>query len=121
MRTILVVDDEFATLWVLEALLQDEGYAIRTASNGLEALERVAEERPDLILTDVMMPRLTGLELVQRLGDDPALRSIPVVVMSSMSREAVEAKLALDGRVFLHKPFGLDALLRSVRELLGPA
>lgn len=120
MKTVLVVDDEFSMLWVLESLLQDEGYATRTASNGQEALERSAEERPDLILTDVMMPRLSGLELVRRLADHPELRSVPVVLMSSMSRDAVEAKLPLDGRAFLRKPFELDALLRCVRERIGP-
>lgn len=120
MKTVLVVDDEFAMLWVLESLLHDEGYATRTASNGQEALERIAEQRPDLILTDVMMPRLSGLELAQRLADHPELRRVPVVLMSSMSRDAVEAKLPLDGRAFLRKPFELDALLRCVRERIGP-
>lgn len=120
MKTILVVEDEFAMRWVLEAFLGEEGYAVEVASNGQEALERIGARRPDLIVTDVMMPRLTGPELLERLAADPALRSIPVIVMSSMSRAAVEAKgAALEGRPFLRKPFGLDALLRAVAGLIG--
>ena len=121
MKTILVVDDEFAMRWVLESLLRDEGYATQTASNGVEALEQLAAARPDLIVTDVMMPRLDGLALLERLAADPALRAIPVIVISSMSLEAIERQSALDGALFLHKPFALDALLRLVRERIGGA
>src|SRR5690606_9580668 len=84
MQTVLVVDDELGILEALADLLREEGYRVLTAVHGREALERMAELRPDLVLTDWMMPVLDGPALVERIRTDPALRDIAVLGMSAV-------------------------------------
>src|SRR5215468_4605291 len=80
--TILVVDDDTKHVRLLEVLLRPRGYKVLTASNGAEALHQVHQERPDLILLDVMMPLVDGFEVCQLLKDNPTTRLIPVVMMT---------------------------------------
>lgn len=118
MRTVLVVDDEWAVADVLEALLGDEGYRVVTASNGAQALERLAETRPDLILLDFMMPVLDGAGTLKALAAEPATAAIPVVMMSSLPEGTVSGRTG--GYVsFLRKPFRVSEVLRAVRTALG--
>ncbi|MCO5166332.1 MAG: response regulator [Planctomycetes bacterium] len=119
MKTVLVVDDEAALAWGIGTVLQDEGYAVVTASNGVEALERLDAARADLIITDLMMPTMSGVDLLRRLGESPTLGAIPVIVMSAMARASAEA-LVGDSRVFLAKPVTVARLLAAVREVIGP-
>ncbi len=117
MQTILVVEDEPPIVQVLTAVLEEEGYLVATASNGHEALAYLADARPDLILSDMMMPRMGGAELCKQLHADPKYRAIPLVLMSSTYR-----LVQLDGCVyaaFVQKPFGVDELLATVRQVLG--
>ncbi len=113
MKTILVVEDEAPIREVLAEILRDEGYAVLVASNGAVALVVVAERRPDLVLTDAMMPGLDGLGLLRRLRADPRTAAIPVVVTSAALRPG---SADLDGAAFLAKPYDLDDLLRAVRD-----
>ena len=111
MITILLVEDEEPILGIIADLLQDEGYRTICAYNGAQALELARDTRPDLVLTDVMMPVLGGAELCRQLKADPATRDVPVIVMSAAGA------LPLDGctpEAFIAKPFDLDALLRLV-------
>jgi two-component system response regulator MprA len=114
---ILVVDDEPALRDALESSLAFEGYQVSTAADGIEALDAIAELRPDLVLLDVMMPRLDGLSAVRRLrsrGDH-----IPVLMLTA--RDAVGDRvtgLDVGADDYLPKPFELDELLARVRALL---
>ncbi len=83
MKTILVVDDEFDILTVWRLLLERHGYAVMTASNGAAALEQIRETRPDIIVSDCMMPIMSGLQLSAALNDDPDLRAIPIILCSA--------------------------------------
>jgi CheY-like chemotaxis protein len=117
MKTILVVDDEFAMVEALSALLEDEGYHVVTAANGEEALAFLrAGSLPDLVLLDVMMPRLDGRDVLRRMQEDPELRALPVILMSAAAHPLEEARLG--SAVFLHKPFDLSALFRTIAALL---
>ena len=113
MTTILIVEDEAPIREVLAETLRDEGYAVFVASNGAAALVIVAERRPDLVLTDVMMPGLDGLGLLRRLRADSGTAAIPVVVTSAAQHPSPGD---LDGAKFLPKPYDLDDLLRAVRD-----
>ncbi|MCW8140295.1 MAG: response regulator [Planctomycetota bacterium] len=119
MKTVLVVDDEPALAWGIGLVLQDEGYAVVTASNGREALERLAGGPVDLVITDLMMPTMNGFELLGRLAESATLRDVPVVVMSAMARAAAEAALGGAPRVYLQKPVTVADVLAAVRDLIG--
>jgi CheY-like chemotaxis protein len=114
MSKLLIVDDEVAILEALTDILAVEGYEVATAANGAEGLKRASDERPDLILLDLMMPVMDGQEMLRRLKEDPTLRGIPVVVMSA----GRVTKAELQGSRFLAKPFELDDLLDTVSEEL---
>jgi CheY-like chemotaxis protein len=110
MSKLLIVDDEVAILEALTDILSVEGYEVATAANGAEGLKRAGEERPDLILLDLMMPVMDGQEMLRRLKESQDLRNIPVVVMSA----GRVTKAELQGSRFLAKPFELDDLLDTV-------
>ncbi len=112
-RTVLVVDDEFGVAEVLDAILTDEGYRVITATNGRQALARIAEQRPDLVLLDYMMPILDGVAVLRALSADPAADGLPVVVMSALPEEAISTET---GRyaAFLRKPFQIRTVLAAV-------
>lgn len=86
-RTVLVVDDSFTTRTLETIVLEDRGYRVLTARDGLEALERLREEDVDLVVTDIEMPRLDGFGLVERLRADDRTAAVPVVVVTSLERE----------------------------------
>ena len=108
--TILVVDDEQPLLAMVREILEDEGLTVLTARQGREALEVAARTRPDLILTDLMMPVMSGRVLHERLRDDPAMAPIPVVLMTAAYRPQPGDTFA----AVVAKPFEIDDLLRQV-------
>lgn len=112
-NTILVVDDEFDILEVLAELLEGEGHRVITARNGKEALEVVAKEDVDLLVVDIMMPMLTGPEMVRTLQKEG--RSIPVLMMSA-ARPDPEVEALADR--FLAKPFDVDEFLTTTERML---
>ena len=119
MKTILVVDDEYAIVEALAALLGDEGYRVVSAMNGAEALEKIAEDRPDLVLLDVMMPVLDGRATLARIREDPTTSALPVVLMSAAPRAQTAQGPRSDA--FLAKPFGVALLLETIAKLLARA
>jgi CheY-like chemotaxis protein len=118
-RTVLVVDDEFGVGEVLTEVLGDAGYHVLTAIHGRQALERVAETRPDVIVLDFMMPVLDGAGTLAALAADPAHRDIPVILMSSLP-EASIAEQASGYAAFLRKPFRIATVLEAIARALEP-
>ena len=108
---VLVVDDDPDVLTALSDALEGEGYEVRGARDGIEALEVIGDRRPDLIITDLLMPTMTGFELLAALHDDPQLASIPTLIITAgRSPEASETP----GSVVLPKPLDLDRLMRAI-------
>ena len=118
MATVLVVDDEFGIAELFDAILTDEGYRVLTAINGRHGLEMLAQERPDLMFLDYMMPVMDGAALLRAMAADPMLHAIPVVVMSSMP-EASVAERCSGYAAFLRKPFKLSEVVALTERLLG--
>jgi two-component system, OmpR family, KDP operon response regulator KdpE len=116
LKRILVVDDEKQITRMLRASLQASGYQVITADNGLQAYERFEAERPDLIVTDLAMPEMTGLELTR------AIRKIaltPIIVLSVRDTDAMKVTALDDGADdYLTKPFSMPELLARVRTQL---
>lgn len=95
MAQILIVDDEPDVRFILKLAFQSAGHQIVEAHHGVAALERVKDSRPDLVVTDLMMPVLDGLELIQRLRSDPETATIPILVLSSQARAMSDADAAV--------------------------
>lgn len=110
---ILIVDDDPTIRSVLEALLDDEGFIPITAVNGRDAIEHVHADLPRLVLMDLMMPIMTGVEAIRQLKTDPATAHIPIIAMSAgiILRESVNNLLADS---IVSKPFDLDALVAAI-------
>ena len=117
MPRILVVDDEQAISQVLHDLLTDEGYEVLTAGNGWEALACMTDGRPDLVLSDVMMPVMDGAELCKALAADARYGTIPVVLMSAAGEGTTRERCTY--AAFVAKPFNLLDILDTVERLLG--
>ena len=116
---ILIVDDTPLNVKLLTAKLAHDYYVLSTASNGVEALKKVEEEKPDLILLDVMMPEMDGFETCRRLKADPATAYIPVVILTALSDVADRVRgLAAGADDFLGKPINDLALMARIRSLL---
>jgi DNA-binding response OmpR family regulator len=110
---ILIVEDDASILRGVELNLSMEGYQVRTAQDGEEGLRIARAERPDLLLVDVMLPRLGGLELIRELRKEDA--DVPILVLSAKGQEADKvAGLALGADDYLVKPFGLKELLARI-------
>ncbi len=119
---ILLVDDEPDLVQALSVRLSAAGYVCDAAGNGREALERIAQHRPDLIILDLLMPEVSGYEVCRRLKADPQLAEIPLIVLTAVPEKAVQQNAVwLGAQSILHKPFDSDILLQTVREVLhGP-
>lgn len=117
---ILVVDDEPNIVLSLEFLMKREGYRVRTASNGEEAMQAIKESKPDLILLDVMMPRMDGYEVCEAVRKDPGLTSVRIVMLTAKGREVEREKgLALGADDYVTKPFATRDLVEKVREFMS--
>ncbi|MEK8052601.1 response regulator [Ideonella sp. DXS22W] len=116
---IVIADDEPNILISLEYLLKREGFDVTLARDGQEALDAVRTVRPALALLDVMMPRLSGLDVCQQLRADDSLAGLRIVMLTAKGRDTDVAKgLALGADAYLTKPFATKALVQQLRELL---
>ncbi|SRR6266851_5599973 len=123
MKTILVVDDDDLIVEALSDLLSDQGYRVVSAGNGAAGFSQVEGERPDLVITDYMMPIADGIELILAMRSRTEYRSIPVLMISSapiasaLSNTQEGAALAIS--TFLRKPFSTEQLLDVITGLIG--
>jgi CheY-like chemotaxis protein len=117
--TILVVEDNPDILDTVRLLLEQEGFEVIMAEDCSEALNFLARQRPDLILTDLMMPEMTGLELIHHLSSVSDFDSIPIIAMSAYDPMYLAAAVGAGAETALQKPEGLDALVKTVNEVLA--
>jgi two-component system, OmpR family, alkaline phosphatase synthesis response regulator PhoP len=119
---ILIADDEPNIVLSLEFLMKREGYEVRVAENGDDALAQVAEFMPDLVLLDVMLPRRNGFEVCQQIRASPQSPNVKVVMLTAKGRDTEMQKgLALGADAYITKPFATKELVARVKDLLdGP-
>jgi DNA-binding response OmpR family regulator len=121
-KKVLIVDDEVNIVTALEFLLQRSGYEVMVAQNGDEALQRVASFAPDLVLLDVMMPRISGYEVCRRMRERPEWKHIKIIMLSAKGREAEVTKgVSLGADLYVTKPFSNNELVGKIGELLAGA
>ncbi|KAF0108159.1 MAG: response regulator receiver [Anaerolineaceae bacterium] len=121
---LLVVEDVPNVLELLEVTLRFKGYPVISARNGQEALDAIAKERPALVITDILMPKMDGYALAHRLRTDPKTRNIPIIFLSAtyLMPEDKDFALSLGAARFIEKPIDTEEFLLTVAELLteGP-
>ncbi len=117
---ILVVDDEVYIVHILDFSLGMEGYEVVTALNGEEALAKAAEHKPDLVVLDIMMPKMDGYETCRRLKGDDATRNIPVILLSAKGRN-VDQKMGFEVGAddYITKPFSPRKLVERINVILN--
>jgi len=117
--TILLVDDSPTILNMLSLMLQQFGYKVVTASDGVKALEVLDRSVVELIITDVNMPRMDGFKLITRIRQDKTLAELPIIVLSTESdTHDRQQAMGLGADLYLTKPLTPDILLKNLRELL---
>lgn len=118
-RGVLVVDDNEQNLELLQAYLDELGGDVRTARDGIEAIESVGKSPPDIVLLDIMMPRMSGYQVCEKLKKNPATRDIPIIMVTALN-EVGDVERAVDSGAddFLTKPVNKLELLTRVRSLL---
>ena len=118
-KTILVVEDNPEAREMVSFVLSAEGFSVLTAEDGQVALELVRSERPDLIITDIQMPNLDGIEMIKRLREQFKTTIMPIVVMSAFCSGATQDAIAAGANSSAPKPMQIDYLLNLVKQLLS--
>ena len=120
MSTVLIVDDTEANRRLTGMVLHKAGYTIQVARDGIEALKMISQERPDLVLIDLHMPRMNGWELSQYLKSDADLHAIPLIALTGYNNlsDAAEYSSA-NWAGYISKPFDIDDLVETVQQLIG--
>ncbi len=116
---ILVVDDEVNITQILEFSIGAEGYEVITAANGEEAIDKARREQPDLIILDIMMPKIDGYEACRILKANPLTKGIPVVLLTAKGRD-IDKRLGYEGGAtdYIIKPFSPNKLVDRIHQLL---
>ncbi len=121
-QTILVVDDEDDIVDLLQYNLEQEGYRTLAASNGIDGIELARQEKPDLIILDVMMPGMTGIEVCRRLRQDAYLRHTPILMLTARTEEETQVEgLDVGADIYFSKPVSIPILSSQIRALLRSA
>lgn len=115
---ILIADDELIMLKIIELRLKKDGHEVIVTSNGQEALEKIKQEDPDMIIADIMMPFTSGLEIVSVVKQDKQRRNVPIIILSSMGQENVVLEaFNLGADDYITKPFSPNELSMRVKRL----
>jgi twitching motility two-component system response regulator PilH len=118
--TVLVVEDTPSEMELMTLYLRESGYKVITATNGKEALEKVSQEKPDVVITDVVMPDMNGFELCRSLKKNPDTKNVPVIACTSKNQELDRLwgmKQGVD--IYLTKPYTKEEIIRAVKSVAG--
>ena len=119
-KKILVIDDSSTNIVLLNAVLIQNGYEVITAFNAKEAFYHLEKETPDLILLDLLMPEISGFDLLEHLKKNDKFKSVPVVIVSAIgNKENIELTREMGAVSFISKPIDVDQLLETVSRLLA--
>ncbi len=120
MKKVVVIDDEPFILMMIEDKLKNAGIHVTTIRDSKHAMDAIKEERPDLVITDWMMPDLSGIELCRMLKSDPDVKDIPVFMLTAMGQNPEEQLGTQSGvEKYLTKPFSPNLLLKMVLDVIG--
>lgn len=118
-KRILIVDDEPNIVVPLEFLMKQSGYEVSIARTGKEVFEAVTENRPDLVLLDIMLPDITGFEVCQTLRMDYDLQDVKIILLTAKSRESdINKGMAMGADAYIIKPFSTKDLVKKINEMI---
>jgi len=118
-KTILIIDDSTTNIVLLQAILNNKGYLIETALNVKDALSIVSKKNPDLILLDLLMPRINGYDFLKEIKENDKTCNIPVIVVSALTdQENIQRSMELGANEFITKPVDIQKLLEMVASIL---
>jgi two-component system cell cycle response regulator DivK len=121
-KTVLIVEDNELNMKLFRDLLEAHGYQTSGTSNGFEALDLVRKMRPDLILMDIQLPQVSGLEVTRWIKDDPDLRTIPVVAVTAFAMKGDEERIRQGGcEAYISKPISVTKFIETIKSYLGDA
>jgi two-component system alkaline phosphatase synthesis response regulator PhoP len=119
-KTILIVDDEAYIVTSLEYVMQSAGYEVAVAYDGEEALQKVAETVPALVILDLMMPKLDGFEVCEKIRQNPLWKDVRIIILTAKGRDIERKKgMSLGADDYMTKPFSTRDILNRVKELLA--
>lgn len=118
MKKVLVVEDHHDTSFLLCRLLKTEGYDVEHAIDGMVGLNAAASAPPDLIVTDIQMPRMDGIEMIRRIRGSEDISGTPIIVMSAYGKRVIDDALDAGADGFVEKPIDLNTFLETVRSKL---
>lgn len=119
-KTVLIVEDNELNMKLFHDLLEAHGYATLQTKDGIEAMKIARQKRPDLILMDIQLPEVSGLEVTKWLKEDPELRAIPVVAVTAFAMKGDEDKIRQGGcEAYIAKPISVAKFLETVQRFLN--
>lgn len=117
---ILVADDNPIIVEVIKSALKAENYQVSVAYDGQEALDKVHQENPDLILLDILMPKMNGYMVCKKIKDDPKVKHIPIIMLTAKEQESDKDKgLGMGADEYLTKPFEMEKLIEIIKKKIG--
>ena len=119
-KRVLLVDDSPSVVQAAYDQLEEQGYLIDVAYNGAEAIKRIEDAIPDLVIMDIEMPKLRGDEAAEKIRANPLWVLIPIIALTARKPQTLGTRSSLFN-AYLIKPFGFDELIKKVQELIGPA
>jgi two-component system cell cycle response regulator DivK len=121
-KTVMIVEDNELNMKLFHDLLEAHGYRTVATRNGIEALDLARKHRPDLILMDIQLPEVSGLEVTKWLKEDPELKAIPVVAVTAFAMKGDEERIREGGcEAYLSKPISVAKFIETIRRFLGSA
>ena len=119
-KTILVVEDNELNMMLFHDLLEAHGYSILQTRDGMEALKLARQHKPDLILMDIQLPEVSGLEVTKWIKEDDELKSIPIIAVTAFAMKGDEEKIREGGcEAYIAKPISVTSFLKTVEQFLG--
>ncbi|MEW6376190.1 MAG: response regulator [Thermodesulfobacteriota bacterium] len=120
-RKILVTEDSPTILEILKSVLEEEGYEVITAMDGHQALELARNEKPDLMILDLMLPKIDGYKVCRMLKFDEKYKNIPIIMLTARTKESEEnLGKEVGADAYIRKPFQPEMIIDKIRELLNP-
>ncbi len=116
--TILIMDDDLAMQTVLEIALREAGYQVILANDGQEGIDKIRKLKPNLVVSDIMMPQMDGVEAFHLIKEELQDDGIPIFIMTALNRKPWFADMEADGAVILQKPFEVDQFVQLVNDML---